>query len=53
MDVIAALMDGVMGLFQIEFTLMGFNLTLWQVFCFSIASSVVLYIIRGVLHGGR
>lgn len=46
MEVINALFSGVVDLFKVDFTLFGVSLSLWQVFLFSIAASITIWIIK-------
>lgn len=41
-----SLFDCVVDLFKIEFTLFGVTFSFWQVFLFSIAASITIWIIR-------
>lgn len=51
-DVIRLVVQAVFDLFCIEFNLLGFTLSFWQVFVFTVIASLVLWIIREVLLGG-
>ena len=53
MEIISGLISSLMGLFRLEINLFGFELSFWQVFCFNFVASVVVYIIREVLFGGK
>lgn len=45
MSDIATLFSYVLQLFQIEFTLYGFTFSLWEVFIFSVVSSLVAWLL--------
>lgn len=51
-DIIRLVVQAVFDLFRIEFDLLGFTLSFWQVFAFTVVASLVLWIIREVLLGG-
>lgn len=46
MEIVNALFLGVVGLFKTEFTLFGVTLSLWQVFLFNIAASIVIWVLK-------
>lgn len=41
----------VVELFQIEFTIYGFTLSMWQVFLFDFAAGIVIWILAEVFFG--
>ena len=51
MEDFAEVISGAMALFRMEFTLYGYTLSFWQIFCFSVVASIVIWIVREVLLG--
>lgn len=46
MEAMSALFSGVVDLFKVEFTLFGVTFSLWEVFLFTIAASITLWILK-------
>lgn len=46
-----SVISATLRLFKIEFTIYGFTFSLWQVFLFSIAVSIVIWILSEVFLG--
>lgn len=53
MDVFSGIFSGVMGILRINFTIFGYTLNLWEVFCFTFVSSVIAFVVWEVLLGDR
>jgi len=43
----------VMKVFQTPLTIYGFTFSFWEVFCFTIVASIVIWIIMEVIFGDR
>lgn len=51
MESVSALFTGVVALFKIEFSLFGVSLSLWQIFLFSIAASITIWVLKELFLG--
>lgn len=51
METFGSLIESVVGLFQIEFSLFGFTFSLWQVFLFDFAAAIVCFILSELFLG--
>lgn len=51
MEIVGQILDGMMQIMNLPFTIWGFNLTLWKVFGFSFVSFVVSRVIWEVIDG--
>lgn len=45
MDEFGSMMETVLSLFQMEFTIFGFTFSLWQVFLFDIVAGIIGFLI--------
>ena len=45
MEVFAAVLKTVLDIFKLDFTLYGFTFSLWQVFIFTMAASILLWML--------
>lgn len=46
METMSVLFSSVVGLFKVDFTLLGVTFSFWEVFLFSIAASITIWILR-------
>lgn len=49
MEIVGQIMDSVLAILNLPFTIWGFNLTLWKVFGFSVVSIVMSRLVWGII----
>lgn len=49
MEIVGQLLDSVLAVLNIQFTIWGFTLTLWKVFAFSFVSIVISRLVWGII----
>lgn len=51
MEIVGSLFSRVLGLFQIEFSLLGFTFSFWQVFLWTAVAGIIARILGEVFFG--
>lgn len=49
MEIVGQMLDSILSIMRIPFTVWGYNLTLWKVFVFSFVSIVMSRVVWGVI----
>lgn len=52
MELFTSMMETVLDIFQIDFTIFGITLNFWQVFLFCLIAGVVAWFVGVVISGG-
>ena len=50
MEVFQALFSSTLSVFQVEFTLLGFTFSMWDVFLWTFVAGIVIWFIGGLLN---